>query len=231
MKSQGFTILDAVFTPEDMGHLDRPIPKHQALHNARLEAGGDGGISRANEITFTDHLAEEDPEIMSFVKRPELVDIVSALLGPDNDLYWNQSVYKAAGGTKEFPWHQDDGYTAVDPSPYLTIWLAVNDVTVENGCVWIMPGSYKQGLVSHEETPIGKACRSLTDPDQGVPVPLTAGSMAVFWSLTMHKSGLNVSDHTRKAFVIQYANAGLRYTQNSEPVPGLTPIARGGAPV
>jgi phytanoyl-CoA hydroxylase len=233
MNSRGYAVVEALFAPSEMDHLAGLIEEHQRRHNERLAAvgGTDGGISRADEITFTDHLAEGDPGIMQFVKRPEFVEITTEFLGPDTDLYWNQSVYKAPGGTKQFPWHQDDGYMAVDPAPYLTLWLAINDVTVENGCVWVMPGSYKKGLLPHEDTPIGKACYGLDNPNQGVPVPLKAGSLAVFWSLTMHKSGLNVSDGPRKAYVIQYAPKGLRYAHNSELVPGLTPVARDGMAV
>lgn len=227
----GYTVVESLFTATEMSDLAKLIEEHQRRHTERLAAqGGTSGISRAEEITFTDHLAESDPGIMAFVKRPEFVDITTALLGPDTDLYWNQSVYKAGHGTKEFPWHQDDGYTEVEPSPYLTLWLAVNDVTIENGCVWFLPGSHKNGVVPHEETPIGKSCYSLDDPYQGVPAPLAAGSVAVFWSRTMHKSGLNVSNGMRKAFVIQYSHAGLRYKHNAELIPGLTPIARHGKP-
>lgn len=232
MDSNGFTVLESLFTPTEMGFLDQLILVHQKRHaDTLLAQGGTSAISRANEITFTDHLAEADPAIMDFVKRPEFVDLTTAFLGPDVDLYWNQAVYKSGGGTKQFPWHQDDGYAAVNPSPYLTIWLAVNDVTVENGCVWVLPGSHKNGLVEHTDTPEGRACYSLDDPNQGVPVPLKAGSAAVFWSLTMHKSGLNVSDGMRKGFVIQYSKKDLKYVPSGDPVPGLTPVVRDGNPV
>jgi ectoine hydroxylase-related dioxygenase (phytanoyl-CoA dioxygenase family) len=233
MEKDGYAVVESLFRGEEMQQLAAMIEEHQRRHVAALEAQGgtDGSISRASEITFTDHLAEGDPGIMSFIKRPEFIEITTAFLGPDVDLYWNQSVYKAGGGTKQFPWHQDDGYMAVDPSPYLTLWLAVNDVTVENGCVWMLPGSHKNGLVEHLDTPIGKACYSLDEPDQGIPVPLSAGSLAVFWSLTMHKSGLNTSSGMRKGFVIQYSRAGLRYAHNGEPVAGLTPVARDSAGV
>lgn len=227
----GYTVLHNLFSEAEMAELANLIEAHQRRHVDNLKAmgGTDGGISRAEEITFTDHLAENDVNIMNFVQRQEFVEITTALLGPDTDLYWNQSVYKAGHGTKQFPWHQDDGYVNVDPSPYLTIWLAVNDVTVDNGCVWFMPGSHKNGVVKHEDTDIGKACYSLDEPNQGVPAPLSCGSAAVFWSTTMHKSGLNVSDGMRKGFVIQYCQAGLKYLHSQETITGLTPVARNNA--
>jgi phytanoyl-CoA hydroxylase len=232
MAEQGYTLLENVFSIEEMDEVIVHIEAMQQKHKEKLLAmgGSDGSISRANEITFTDHLAENDPKIMEFVKRPEFVTITTAFLGPDTDLYWNQSVFKEAGGTKQFPWHQDDGYTEVDPAPYLTLWLALNDATVENGCVWVLPGSHKNGLLPHEKTPIGFACHSLDDPNQGVPVPVKAGSMAVFWSLTAHKSGLNVSNGPRKGYVIQFSKKGLRLVSTGELIQNLVPIAREGQP-
>ena len=115
------------------------------------------------------------PNLAAFVTRPEFVAIATQLLGPDVDLYWNQSVFKQPEGKREFPWHQDDGYTPVTPSPYLTLWLALNDATVENGCISVLPGSHKRGLVPHRPSDIGLVCHDADDPDQGVPVPVKAG--------------------------------------------------------
>jgi ectoine hydroxylase-related dioxygenase (phytanoyl-CoA dioxygenase family) len=225
----GFTVLERVFSPETMDALSVAIEGYEARHREALTGrGGTAGISRAEEITFTDHLAEQDPAIRAFCERPEFVALTTALLGPDIDLYWNQAVFKMPEGEKPFPWHQDDGYTPVTPSPYLTLWVALNDATVENGCVWVLPGSHKRGLVPHENTPIGLACHSLDDPDQGVPVPVPAGSIVAFWSLTMHKSGVNRSPGARKAYIVQYCRHGLRRLPSQEIVPDLIPIARAG---
>ena len=229
LRDDGYFVLDRVFTTAEMKAVAGRIEDHQRRHEEVLRADNSGGgISRADEITFTAYLAENDPAIREFVLRPEFVAIATQILGPDIDLYWNQSVFKAPEGTKEFPWHQDDGYKAVDPSPYLTLWLAVNDATAENGTISVLPGSHKRGLLPHESTPVGLACHRLDDPHQGVVVPVSAGSMAVFWSLTAHKSGVNRTSGTRKAYVIQYCHAGLKVAATGELLPGLLPVARGG---
>ena len=232
LDDDGFTILESVFSRQDMDAVAESIEAFRERHERALrERGGAEGISRAGEITFTDHLAEQEPGLLAFCRRPEIADLCVQLLGPDADLYWNQSVFKMPEGEKEFPWHQDDGYTPVTPSPYLTLWIALNDATVENGCIWVLPGSHKKGLAPHESTPVGLSCHSLDDSDQGIPVPVPAGSMVVFWSLTMHKSAANVSRSVRKAYIVQCCAHGLKYVATDEPVPGLLPIARGGAPV
>ena len=229
-QSDGYFLLGNVFAPAEMDALAGRIESFQQRHEAALAAqGGTEGISRAGEITFTDHLAENDPEIAAFVTRAEFVAIATQLLGPDIDLYWNQSVFKQPEGQREFPWHQDDGYTPVTPSPYLTLWLALNDATPENGCISVLPGSHRQGLAPHTPSPLGLVCHAADDPDQGIPVPVPAGSMAVFQSLTMHKSGANVSSGTRKAFIVQYSHTGLRNAETGELVPDMIPLARGGA--
>ncbi len=228
LNERGYTIFPNVFTSEEMAEVAARIESYQKRHEEELARNGAQGISRASEITFTTHLAENDAQIEAFVRRPEFVYIASELLGPDTDLYWNQAVFKMPEGEKEFPWHQDDGYTPVTPSPYLTLWLALNDATPENGCVSVLPGSHKQGVVPHYSSPIGLVCHDADDPDQGIPVPVSAGSIAAFWSTTMHKSGVNRSTGSRKAYIIQYSVAGLKHAQTGEVLTGKIPLSRAG---
>jgi phytanoyl-CoA hydroxylase len=228
MEESGFTVFPAVFSREEMTSLDALLEAHERKMNEDLQRrGGSSGISRANEITFTTHIAEQDDQVAMFVRRQEFVNIACEFLGPDVDLYWNQTVFKHPEGEKVFPWHQDDAYTAVEPSPYLTLWLAVGDATEENGCVSVLPGSHKQGLRPHESTEIGLTGYSEDEEDQGVLVPVDAGGVVAFWSLTLHKSGRNRSQDIRKAYVIQYCKAGTRKVANGERV-GTLPLARNG---
>ena len=230
-QTQGFVVLDSAFTSAEMAEVALWIEAHHQAHAERLQKTRTEGISRAGEISFTSHLAEQDSQLLKFVRRPEFVAISTKVLGPEVDLYWNQSVYKEGNGEAEFPWHQDDGYTPVVPSPYLTLWLAVNDATLANGCLSVLPHSHERGLVPHTQTAIGLACHSLTDPDQGVPVPIPAGSMIAMQSLMFHKSGVNRSQAMRKADIIQYSAAGLRNAKTGEVLPDKRPVARHGLPV
>jgi ectoine hydroxylase-related dioxygenase (phytanoyl-CoA dioxygenase family) len=231
METAGFTVFEDVFSRDEMADLASVLEAFERrMHEALVAQGGSSGISRAGEITFTDHIAEQDEAVRKFVTRPEFVELTTAFLGPDTDLYWNQTVFKHPEGEREFPWHQDDAYTPVTPAPYLTLWLAISDTTLENGCISVLPGSHLGGLRPHENSPIGLVGYSNQAPDQGVTVPISAGSIACFWSLTLHRSGPNRSKEIRKAYVIQYAPAGLRYAASGDLVPDLMPVARNGAP-
>ena len=228
MRDQGFTLFENVFSASEMEELSQVLEDYERSMHDRLVAQGDSGISRAGEITFTDHIAEQDERIRAFVTRPEFVELTTAFLGPDTDLYWNQTVFKHPETERGFPWHQDDAYTEVDPAPYLTLWLAINDATLENGCISVLPGSHAGGLRPHQQSPSGLVGYSSEEPDQGIPVPIKAGGIVCFWSLTLHKSGSNRSKGIRKAYVIQYAPHGLRYKASNDLVPDLLPVARNG---
>ena len=213
-REQGYFILENLFSSEEIDVLTAHIDRFVEQHEARLKEIGKEVISRVNEISFTNDLAQRDPEIMHFVVQQRFADITTTLLGPDIELYWNQSVYKKPETAREFPWHQDNGYIPTDPMEYVTCWLALNDVSVENGCVWVLPGSHHQGMVKHQPTEIGQQC--YFGEDQGVPVELKKGSMVAFSSLLFHRSGPNLSNTIRKGYVIQYSVAGAKHAQTGE---------------
>ena len=84
-------------------------------------------------------------------------DLCHDLIGPNARLYWDMAVYKKPDTIAQFPWHQDNGYTFVDPQQYLTCWVALSDATLENGCPWVLPGAHKQGTLAHRATRVGLA--------------------------------------------------------------------------
>lgn len=222
---QGYTILEGVFTPAEMARTIELVEAFDARQVAAM-----GGVSSGGGQTFTSHLAEKDPEIRNFMGGPKIVAIATAFLGPDVDLYFNQSVFKRPEGDRVFPWHQDDAYGPVLPQGYLTLWLALTDATEENGCISVLPGSHKGGVRPHVGTPSGLAGHPADDPDQGVLSPVPAGTILAFNSLTLHKSGPNRSKQERKALVLQYCATGLRNAATLDLVPDLIPVAREGAP-
>jgi ectoine hydroxylase-related dioxygenase (phytanoyl-CoA dioxygenase family) len=227
LERDGFVVFDRLFTADELAVVDAELTGFFNARNEALKREGDSGISRAGEIIFDSHLAERSEVLRDFVTGPKMASLGSEILGPDVDLYWNQIVYKSPETAKQFPWHQDDAYTAVDPSPYLTLWIAISDATPENGCISVLPGTHKKGLIPHEQTPEGWAGHRLDDPDQGRLVPVAAGSVIAFWSLTLHKSGPNQSGGVRKAYVVQFCKAGTVRADDRTPVEVQIPICRG----
>ncbi len=227
-KEQGYVILENYFSPAEMdelaGHIDRLVQEKEEMI---ASAGGAQGISRANEIVFAELLAAKDDAIKAFIAQNKLVGLAVDTLGPDISLYWDQAVYKRPETKKDFPWHQDNGYVPIEPELYLTCWIAVADATLDNGCIWVIPGSHKKGVVEHVSTPIGKQCYFGEDP--GTPVTLKQGSLVAFSSMLFHRSGPNLSDTIRKGYVVQYSDAGARHGITKEPFNRLV-VAKDGKP-
>jgi phytanoyl-CoA hydroxylase len=206
--AQGFVKVEGAFTPAEIAAVTQAIDPLEARAEQKLrEAGGTISISSADTITFAVHLVKRSPVLKDFAAHPFLRDVCHDLVGDDVRLYWDQSVYKKTAKVQEFPWHQDNGYTFVEPQQYLTCWLPLVDVDEQNGCPWIAPGRHLGGTLDHWTTPIGFKC--LEDAPDAVPVPARAGDAIIFSSLAPHRTGPNLrAGSVRKAYILQYAHDG-----------------------
>jgi ectoine hydroxylase-related dioxygenase (phytanoyl-CoA dioxygenase family) len=206
--SHGFVKLEGVFSSAEIARVIAAIDPMEAKGEAWLrDRGGRVSISEADVITFTIHLVKRSPELRAFAAHPAIKDICHDLIGDDVRLYWDQSVYKKTGREQEFPWHQDNGYTFIEPQQYLTLWIPLVDVDEENGCPWIAPDVHRSGTLEHWLTPIGYKC--LETCDDAVPVPGKAGDVIAFSSLAPHRTGPNLKKGSvRKAYILQYAPEG-----------------------
>lgn len=205
----GFVLKDA-FTAEELAPLIRDLDRLEAAMNERVraQASAQRTIARADEIVFSPHAVMHSETARAFSRHPVFKALCRDLIGPRVRLYWDQLVYKRPGTKEEFPWHQDNGYTYVEPQQYLTCWVALSDATVENGCPWIAPGVHLGGTLHHDWTPLGFRC--LETVEDAVAMPLAAGSVAVFSSLTPHRTGPNLSQDLRRAYILQYAPDGAQ---------------------
>jgi len=207
----GFFVLEGALDPATVAAVTAAIDPLEAGTEDDVRRSTEDGrlfIYRAGEITFTTHLVTRSEVLRELVAAAPLADVAVDLLGPDVRLYWDQAVYKKPGTGSPFPWHQDNGYTFVRPQQYLTCWIALTDVTEDNGCPWVVPGLHRQGTLAHRPTELGFVC--LDDAPDAVPVPARAGSVVVFSSLTPHCTGPNRTDDVRKAYIVQYAPDGAR---------------------
>ena len=206
----GYAIVEDAFTSEEIEKVLEKIDPFEFNVTEALK-GLDGGkffISRAEEITFTTHLVTQSEELKEFSKHEVFTGICRDLVGDNVRLYWDQAVYKKPGTKDEFPWHQDNGYTFIEPQAYLTCWVALTDTDETNGCPCVMPGLHKKGTLHHKTTDIGYEIP--LDSSDSVTLPLKAGSIAVFSSLTPHRTGPNLNENIRKAYILQYAPEGSK---------------------
>lgn len=203
----GFFLLQNAFSAAEISRVIAAIdPLEQAHEQFVREQGGRHRLTNSGVVTFTAHVVAKSPVLQDFARHPVLKDVCHDLLGNDVRLYWDQSVYKKTQKPQEFPWHQDNGYTFIEPQQYLTLWIPLIDVDLENGCPWIAPGMHRLGTLEHWLTDIGRVCFEHA-PD-AVAVPAKAGDIVVFSSLAPHRTGPNLKDTVRKAYILQYAPDG-----------------------
>jgi phytanoyl-CoA hydroxylase len=218
----GYVVLDDVFDRHELAAITAATDEAEAKTDAMLRGreGGRLSVAESGSITFTAHLVVYSAAAREFTMHPTLVGLVADLVGPDANLYWDQAVYKKPEKPRRFPWHQDNGYTFVEPQQYLTCWVALTDATVDNGCPQVVPGLHRVGTLHHEYVePLGYEC--FADPAEVVAAPVKAGGVVVFSSLTPHLTGPNTTRGVRKAYIVQYAPAGAHALSAS----------RGGPPI
>ncbi len=205
---QGFFVLEDAVDPETLAAVAAGIDPfdREVVEFLQTQPDGRFSIAGVDTVSIAVHLAPRSRVLHDFCASRLFADLAHDLVGPDVRLYWEQSVVKRPRGTEPVLWHQDNGYTYVEPQTYLTCWVALTDATLDNGCVWVLPGVHRRGTLAHRDTPIGFEC--CRDPEGAVAVPVTAGSVVVFSSLTPHATGRNTTDSVRTAYILQYAPDG-----------------------
>ena len=160
-----------------------------------------------------------------------LVDIVGQLIGENVKGVTSQLTFKMRGNTRPFAWHQDNGYGELDPYNAVTCLTALEDNDRETGCLWIIPGSHKQGQIAPGLSSAEKrAQREIAlNPDEAraQPMPMRAGDCLIFTCWTLHKSGGNHSkDRDRRVLFFRYADADAVEVYNQRR-PRLGRVVRG----
>ncbi len=159
-------------------------------------------------------------EFFDFVTDPDLLDLVSAVIGPDLIL-WASSVFcKPPGVGLEVPWHQDGQYWPIRPRATVTVWIALDDVTPENGCMRVIPGSHRLGDFTHEVSARDDLVLSnvLNDPRidlaSAYDVIMTAGELSLHDVDIVHGSQPNRSPRRRAGFAIRYMPSTAHYDRS-----------------
>lgn len=165
------------------------------------------------------------PELAKWIQDPRWGAVTLPYLGPDVRFIREQLLTKAPRSQEEVPWHQDSGYARV-AGEFLTCFLALDDVSVDNGCLWIVSASHLDGLMPH--VPDGYLRTLAAPPDHpGQPIPLARGSVVVFSSLALHRSGANHTGGTRPVWMVQFAGGDVRDVVTGAPAPGCPLVAQG----
>jgi phytanoyl-CoA hydroxylase len=221
----GFVVVKNLVSPENLASLRRKVDEvqntileAQAAARARnsgvgyIVEGGGTAVAAKPVLRKLAELAPNDEFFRSIAAQTNILDAVSALTGGGRGvyLYSDQVFLKPAHCGSEKPLHQDNSYFKVTPmTAGVTCWMALDDATLENGCMHYIPGTHKLGLVKHKA--IKDTPHLVPDSDtpfgDEVPVPIPAGACIFHHLLAMHSSKANTSPNSRRAWALHYANA------------------------
>ena len=192
------------------------------------ESGDEKEIAIAKLRSFVGQAHTKSDVLAEFVKSRVYLEACAKLIGDDADLYYNQAVIKAPELGRPFGWHQDSGYSTTEPLEYITCWTAIRPTTIANGCIWVIPGSHKYGVLPHHHTDQSSLDAEVVDESGAIPVEMQAGQVAIFSSLTLHKSGPNTTSEARYGYVPQYHVPNVVLVSTGEPFGDLFPVLRAG---
>lgn len=148
------------------------------------------------------------------LSQPRIVDVLTRIIGPDVKAMQSMLFVKQAGMPGQ-AWHQDEHYIATRDRSLCGVWIALDDATIDNGCLWIHPGSHESGVLwptrAHGDARFDtseEACDFPYEPEGGVPVEVSAGSVVFFHGYVLHRSLANTrADGFRRALVYHYMSA------------------------
>ena len=163
------------------------------------------------------------PWFDQLMRHPAILNLVRSLLG--NDLMvWTTHIYpKEPGDGRFISWHQDSAHWGLDSNQVLSVWVALTDATLENGCMRMLPGSHHNGQVKHQDThdPNNILTRGQTifngiEEDRSVWIELKAGEVSVHHVDMFHASTPNKSNQRRVGVAIRYITPSARQTRIDE---------------
>lgn len=206
-------VLDADAVTAAQQHLGRVL---QAMP-ARMMVYKDGEHVEADgrpEFLVEPHTQEGGEPWLELCRHPRVLDAVEAILGPDLILIMSHLIVKRPSDGLPVAWHQDNTYWhSVQGTDVCTVWLAIDDADVDNGCMNVIPCTQAnhpdlEKISTGGEDLLGTTVAvSQLQAGQAVPIELKAGSLSIHDSFIIHGSEANRSGRRRAGYTMRYANA------------------------
>src|SRR5581483_11701534 len=154
------------------------------------------------------HLA--DPKFLRFCRAPALACVLEHAIAPPVKIVLSVVVYKQPNQkVGYYPWHQDAVYVRTEPLSLVNTFIALDDMTKENGCLEVAPGSHRLGLDPHPHTPTHISVEDNSPgykhrdfrPEETVSLPIGQGSVVFLPGTTYHTSGINRTNRPRRSLL------------------------------
>lgn len=213
-REQGHLPLGSVLTPDEVAALRA----EEERFRLPIAYGGP-----RNQTLFVNiQLCHRSEPVRRFCTAGRHVPAVVQLLGPNVCLTHQQFVTKLperGESSSEIGFHQDNGYGRLEPPLDITVWVALVDTDEHNGCLWLVPGSHRLGLLEHAGSAVNPLLREAAVAERAVALPLRAGEAVAFSGMTLHRSGPNHSQAARPSLFVRYCDPRVKMvSEGNRPV-------------
>jgi phosphonate degradation associated HDIG domain protein len=206
-EANGYLHLKGMFSPEEQVAMRGWVedleqrPETPGKWMKYFETSAKGGRLLCRVERFLEYHEEFD----KLLRGPSLLGLLSELMGEEAVLYKEKINYKLPGGNG-FGAHQDaPAFTTFGQTYHITLMISIDASTPENGCLEMVPGFHKQGILP--STPSGEVDPEFAETLTWSPVPTEAGDVLLFDSYIPHRSDTNRSERPRRALYITYNRA------------------------
>jgi ectoine hydroxylase-related dioxygenase (phytanoyl-CoA dioxygenase family) len=230
-REEGFFVLEGILPPDDLDTLRRECQRFIDERDREMDRLGVDTLDLDHRGSrYFVHAYGNSPALERFLSSDLMVQIARAALGDTVYLFNEQYVVKAAEQGMQFSWHQDSGFIDYAHRPYLTCWIALDDMTEANGTVYLLPYSRAatREVVEHVHDEESNDRIGYFGDDPGDPVIVPAGSIACFSTTLFHRSGPNTTDRVRRVYVAQYSAEPILSEDGSQPRMLAEPLLVGG---
>ena len=214
--SQGYLIpefaLDADEVNKLRGTLDNllaanPGVRPEKLLSAHIEGDASTGGRNSEGVAGS-------ADFLRLANDPRILDMVEQQIGPDIILWGCHVFCKPGGDGLETPWHQDGEYWPIRPLATLTVWIAIDESTEENGCLKVIPGSHRErktvahDLEDRDDLTLNLRAQAASfDESASVSVQLSPGQMSFHDVYMLHGAASNTSTKRRAGVALRYMPA------------------------
>ncbi|MEO0981267.1 MAG: phytanoyl-CoA dioxygenase family protein [Pseudomonadota bacterium] len=216
----GYFVLKNVFSANEIAELraetaEIAVGRRGDVIGADIVAKGADSPEEATQRVLAIHFPHKASDVMrATLFKPEIVKALNAIIGPDVKCMQSMLFVKNAGKPGQ-AWHQDEFYIPTRDMSLAGVWIALDDARIDNGGLWMHPGSHKHGVIwptkPHGDERFDSSAEAYDFPydrEGGVPVHADAGDVVVFHGYVLHRSLNNTrTEGFRRAIVNHVMNA------------------------
>jgi phytanoyl-CoA hydroxylase len=220
-EEQGFLAIDNAFSPDEVkaaleGMLDVIDGKYPGYRGIQFEAAARHllpTLSRENKqdvVRKISNFIQWDARLHAIATHRRLLALTERLIGEKPGIFEDKALIKPPKIGREKPWHQDHAYWNLPlDARVVTAWIALDEATVENGCLFVIPGSHREGPVVHFRRRDWQICDDQVQRRRVVAAPLKPGGVLLFNSYLQHGTPANASPKRRRALQFVYIPAAV----------------------